>query len=95
MLYKNLIQRFHFSFLLRKIYFAFFFNSQLHTLDLLQYFGYQDNGGGNYVYQSTSSNAEMTARDNATKEFHRFYNDLKKIKDDSLDGFKEFITVKF
>jgi hypothetical protein len=37
----------------------------------------------------------MTARDNATKEFHRFYNDLKKIKDDSLDGFKEFITVKF
>jgi hypothetical protein len=37
----------------------------------------------------------MTARDNATNEFHRFYNDLKKIKDNSLNGFEEFITVKF
>ena len=36
----------------------------------------------------------MTARENATNEFHQFYNDLKKIKDNSLNGFKEFLIVK-
>ena len=36
----------------------------------------------------------MKARDDATTEFHRFYNDLKKIKDNSLNGFEEFIMVK-
>jgi hypothetical protein len=36
----------------------------------------------------------MTKRENVIKEFHRFYNDLKKIKSGTLDGFEEYIQVK-
>jgi hypothetical protein len=63
-------------------------------LDLLKGLGYELSKQGDYVYQITSSNDEMTRRENVIKEFQRFYNDLKKIKSGTLDGFKEYIQVK-
>ncbi|CAF3815432.1 unnamed protein product, partial [Adineta steineri] len=63
-----------------------------YTLDLLKYFGYRDNGRGNYVYQPISSSDEVTARENAANEFKRFYDDLKKARDNTLDGFEDYIN---
>ncbi len=63
-------------------------------MDLLKGLGYELSKQGDYVYQITSSNDEMTRRENVIKEFQRFYNDLKKIKSGTLDGFKEYIQVK-
>ncbi len=64
-------------------------------MDLLKCFGYRLNGKGEYVYQSTESHDQMINRENAANEFQNFYNDLKKIKEGSLDGFEDFITVIF
>ncbi len=64
-------------------------------MDLLKCFGYRLNGKGEYVYQSTESHDQMINRENAANEFQNFYNDLKKIKEGSLDGFEDFIIVIF
>ncbi len=63
-------------------------------MDLLKGLGYELSKQGDYVYQRTSSNDETTKRENVIKEFQRFYNDLKKIKLGTLDGFEEYIQVK-
>jgi len=57
--------------------------------------GYQLNGLGDYAYQEIDSRNEMTNRQNAANEFQKFYNDLKKIKEGSLNGFEEYIQVTF
>lgn len=62
-------------------------------MNLLNCFGYKLNEQGEYSYQSTNSDDELTKRRNAANEFHLFYNDLKKIKEGSLDGFEEYINV--
>ncbi|CAF1251018.1 unnamed protein product [Rotaria sordida] len=66
-------------------------SSKLHTLDLLKHFGYELDRKGNYTYRSTDSNREITLRENATNEFKNFYNDLRRIKEGSLDDFAEYI----
>ncbi|CAF4776629.1 unnamed protein product, partial [Rotaria sp. Silwood2] len=66
-------------------------DSKLHTLKLLQYFGYKLDQKGNYTYQPTDSHGEITHRQNATNEFKRFYNDLKRIKEGTFDGFTQYI----
>jgi hypothetical protein len=63
-------------------------------LTLLEGLGYELSIQGVYSYQRTSSNDEMARREHVMNEFQRFYNDLKKIKSDTLDGFKEYIQVK-
>jgi hypothetical protein len=62
----------------------------------LKRLGYELNGLGDYVYRIVDSNSnEMTTRKNAANEFQNFFNDLKKIKEGSLNGFEEFIQVTF
>ncbi|UJR09583.1 hypothetical protein I4U23_013818 [Adineta vaga] len=68
-------------------------NQKLLTLDLLKHFGYEDNGIGKYTYQGTSSVDEIATRENATKEFHEFCNDLRKIKDESSKEFKDMKNI--
>ncbi|CAF2807521.1 unnamed protein product [Rotaria sp. Silwood2] len=69
-------------------------DSKLHTLKLLQYFGYKLDQKGNYTYQPTDSHGEITHRQNATNEFKRFYNDLKRIKEGTFDGFTQYIKFR-
>ncbi|CAF4929174.1 unnamed protein product [Rotaria sp. Silwood1] len=66
-------------------------NSKFHALGLLKHFGYILDQSGNYTYQSTTVHREITRRQNATNEIRRFYNDLKRIKDGSFNGFEEYI----
>ena len=47
------------------------------------------------LFKKGHSNSEITNRENAVNEFQRFFNDLKKIKEGSLNGFEEFIQVTF
>jgi len=61
----------------------------------LKRIGYQLNGSGDYVYQEIDSGNEIINRQNAANEFQIFYNDLKKIKEGSLNGFEEYIQVTF
>jgi len=62
----------------------------------LKCLGYELNGLGDYVYRIVDSTSnEMTKRKNAANEFQNFFNDLKKIKEGSLNGFEEFIQVTF
>lgn len=62
-------------------------------MEILKSFGYGLNDKGDYVYQSRSSQTQTDKRQNAANEFQKFYNDLKKIKEGSLNGFEEFINV--
>jgi len=61
----------------------------------LKNFGYDLDAKGNYTYRSSRSQNESTARENAANEFLRFFDDIKKIRDDRLNGFQQYIRVKF
>ncbi len=63
-------------------------------MTLLEGLGYELSKQGDYVYHRTSSNDETIRRGHVMDEFQRFYNDLKKIKSNALDGFEEYIQVK-
>lgn len=69
------------------------FYFQEHTLQILNDFGYALDPQGDYVYQKTDSAREKTRRENAANEFQQFFDELKKIKDGSCIGIKEFLTV--
>ncbi|CAF1348064.1 unnamed protein product [Rotaria magnacalcarata] len=66
--------------------------SKAHVLDLLKHFGYVLNEQGYYIYRQTDSIHDRISRENATNEFKRFFDDLKKIRDGSLHGFEGFLT---
>jgi hypothetical protein len=62
-------------------------------LNLLEHFGYTQNRKGEYIYTAPYSNDETEDRQNAANEFQRFYIDLKKAKEDKLNGFDSFLKV--
>ncbi|CAF4741940.1 unnamed protein product [Rotaria socialis] len=54
------------------------------TLQLLELFGYCPNGKGDYLLVDAKSTQELMERAQAASEFRRFYDELKKIKDDPV-----------
>lgn len=60
---------------------------------MLSHFGYKLNEPGDYVYQKPNSDDERIKRENAANEFQNFFNDLKKIREGTLNGFEEYINV--
>ncbi|CAF2131884.1 unnamed protein product [Rotaria magnacalcarata] len=54
------------------------------TLQLLELFGYCPNGKGDYLLVDAKSAQELMQRAQAAGEFRRFYDELKKIKDDPV-----------
>lgn len=53
------------------------------------------NPTGDYGYQNTSFRDVIEKRENSANEFLNFYEDLKSIKNGTLNGFVEYIQVKF
>jgi hypothetical protein len=64
-------------------------------VDLLDFFGYTCNTRGDFIFKSTKSDREREKRENGVREFEQFYNELKDAKNGFLNGFEQFIRVKF
>ncbi|CAF1016771.1 unnamed protein product [Rotaria sordida] len=62
------------------------------TLELLELFGYFPNGNGDYILIDAKSKHEITQRTEAAWEFRRFYDELKKIKDDHVGVLEYYLS---
>ena len=73
----------------------FFLGEQVHTLELLKYIGYIDDGRGRYVYEQTSSTNEIEQRERAIEEIQRFHSYLANIKDGHSADLNDLQSVSF
>lgn len=80
-------------FIVKLFFFSKYLSFQPGVLEVLQLFGYFPNGKGDYVFIETKSNHELTQRTEAAWEFRRFYDELKKIKDDHPGVLEYCISV--
>lgn len=62
-------------------------------LELLELFGYFPNRKGDYILTDAKSPQERAQRMEAAWEFRRFYDELKKIKDDQIGVLEYCIGV--
>ena len=65
----------------------------MHTLELLKYIGYKDDGNGRYVYEQTSLQNEIAQRERALEEFQRFHCYLTSIKDGHSTNLQDLQSV--
>lgn len=62
---------------------------------LLQLFGYVANNERDYVLTDAKSALEVAKRTDTAREFRRFYDELKKRKDDEAGIMEYYLTVSF
>jgi hypothetical protein len=64
-------------------------------LDLLPLFGCTPNNRGDYIFVDANTPEDITLRETAAIEFRQFYNELKKVKNGSIDVVEYFLHVSF
>lgn len=62
-------------------------------LQLLELFGYRPNGKGDYILVDAQSTNELMQRAQAAGEFRRFYDELKKVKDEPAGVMEYCLSV--
>jgi hypothetical protein len=62
-------------------------------LDLLPLFGCTPNNRGDYIFVDANTPEDITLRETAAIEFRQFYNELKKVKNGSIDVVEYFLYV--
>jgi hypothetical protein len=63
-------------------------------LELLQIFGYVANKKKDYTLTEAKSSHEIAGRAEAAREFRRFYDELKKSKEDSVAVIEYCLSVR-
>ncbi len=62
-------------------------------MDLLPLFGCTPNNRGDYIFVDANTPEDITLRETAAIEFRQFYNELKKVKNGSIDVVEYFLYV--
>jgi len=64
-------------------------------LNLLPLFGCSPNSRGDYVFINAQTSDAQALRDQAAQEFRQFYDEIKKVKNNSTIIMEYFLNVMF